>query len=107
MSSLSLALRPGLYPDVVALLMSTVLPGRARLAGPTGGQQVVIEGVSKRVLLMALARFRVRHTLRARALAWLAAGGDPAIEDRWSREVLHSEHAGALLALAVRTRVSA
>lgn len=106
-AQLSLGLRPGLYPDVVAGVLAAVLPTSAALAVAATDRVVRVDGVSRLGLLVSLARCRVRHALRARVLSWLAAEGDAAIEDRWSREVMASEHAGALLVLALRGRVSA
>lgn len=104
-AQLSVGLRPGLYPDVVSVVLTAVLARRRSRPVLVVGQSVVLEGTSRLGLLWALTRFRVSHALSIRALAWLARGGDPVLEDRWSREVLEAEHAAAVFALALR-RVS-
>lgn len=106
-SQVSLGLRPGLYPDVVAGVLAAVLPTSTALAVVATDRVVWVDGVSRVGLLLSLVRCRARHALRARVLSWLASGGDATLEDRWSREVMESEHAAALLVLALRGRVSA
>ena len=103
---MNLTLWPGLYPEIASGVLAAVLPARSSLAVGLATRSLLVGGISRPALVWSLVRYRMRHALRARALSWAASGGDPMIEDQWSREVLHAEHAAALLTLALRGRVA-